>query len=83
VLLSKESLTLVGLEESNLDLTIGQANNEFRVALIWPGHARDRGSLGELVADGLLVSPLRSETIDEDYAVGLGHSKLLGVWRKG
>ena len=49
------------------------------MAVIWPGHACDRGTLGKLIADGLLVAPFRSEPVDEDDVVRLRQGKLLGV----
>ena len=58
VVLSKELLTLVGLKISYLDFTVGQTDDKLILAFIWPGHAGDRGSLGELVTNGFLVLPL-------------------------
>ena len=69
VLLREAGLALVGLEVADLDLAVGEADDELSVALVGPGHAGDGGALGELVADGLLVAPLGAEAVDEDDAV--------------
>ena len=69
MLLSETSLALVGLEEAGFDLAVGQADDEFAMTLMGPGHAGDGGALGKLVADCLLVTPLGAEPIDEDNVV--------------
>ena len=77
VLLREAGLTFVCLKVAHLDFSVGEADDELAVALIWPGHAGDRGALGELVADSLLIAPLAAKTVDEDDAVGLGDGELL------
>ena len=79
MLLREAWLTLVCLELAHLDFTIGEADDELTVALVGPGHAGNRCSLLELVADGLLVAPLGAKTVDEDDAVGLSDGKLLRI----
>ena len=72
MLLREAWLALVCLKLAHLDFAIGEADNKLTVALVGPGHAGDRCTLLELVANGLLVAPLRAEAVDEDDAVGLG-----------
>jgi len=69
VLLCEKRLALVGLELAGLDFTVSEADDELTVTFVGPGHAGDRGTLGEFVADGFLVAPLGAETVDEDNAV--------------
>jgi len=69
VLLGEAGLALVSFQLAGLDLTVCEANNELTVSFVWPAHAGDGGTLGEFVADGLLVAPLGAESVDEDDVV--------------
>jgi len=66
-------LTLVVPRDSNSDLSLGQSEEKFIVALIWPGHASDRTVLGELVANGLLLFLFETNLVYEYDVVGLGY----------
>lgn len=69
MLLGEARLTFVGLEVADFDLAVGEADDELSVTLVGPGHASDGGTLGELVADSLLVAPFGAEAVNENDAV--------------
>ena len=79
---SINGLTLVVPQEANLHFALLQAEEELLVAIVGPAHAGDRAVLQELVADGLLLTPLRADLVDEHDVVGLRDGDLLIVWRE-
>lgn len=77
---SVNGLALVVPQEANLHFALLQAEEELLVAIVGPAHAGDRAVLQELVADGLLLTPLRANLVDEDDVVRLRDGDLLIIW---
>jgi hypothetical protein len=80
---SEQGLTFIRLQVTGLDFTASESNHEFSRTVCRPGHASDRRVLGELVADGLLVSPLGTELVDEDDVVRLSTGQFLRIGGEG
>lgn len=83
VILGEDTLRLVGLEDTNLDFSFGETNNQLVMAFARPSHTGNWRSLGKLVANGLFVTPFGAKAIHKHDVVGLGNSKALGVRWKG
>lgn len=71
------------LHVANLDLALCQAVDELVGPLGGPHEARDGARVLELVADGLLITPLGAQLVDKDHVVALRNGQLVALWREG
>merc|ERR1719272_2599285 len=63
---AKDRLTFVVSKNTNLNLTFSKTEEKLIMSLIWPDHAGDGTVLQEFVANRFLLTPVKTNLVDED-----------------